>query len=157
MIGQYLVISGGVGDATDGTSGHAYLGDTWALDTTAPTNWECLDDGAFAAALVWPKHIVATCFFVGKKLVTLQPNRSAFKKRSRSQHLCEQQHDAVAVQFLATLAQSGTVACVQFSCITFSAELALQCHATPSLCCVLVTWSACSAGRSGSRGCSCWR
>ena len=77
VIGQYFVISGGVGDATDGTGGHVYLGDTWALDTTAPTSWECLDDGAWAASLVWPKHIVATCFFIGKKLVTLQPNRSA--------------------------------------------------------------------------------
>ena len=76
MIGQYFVVSGGVGDAPGGASGHVYLGDTWALDTSAPTNWECLDDGALAASLVWPKHIVATCFFVGKKLVTLQPNRS---------------------------------------------------------------------------------
>ena len=82
VIGQYLVIAGGVGDATNGMSGRAYLGDAWALDTTAPTKWECLDDGAFAASLVWPKHIVATCFFVGKKLVTLQPNRSAEQNRS---------------------------------------------------------------------------
>ena len=98
VIGQYFVISGGVGDATDRTGGHEYLGDTWALDTTAPTNWECLDDGAFAASLVWPKHIVATCFFVGRKLVTLQPNRSATKHRSHSQHLCEQQFDTCAAK-----------------------------------------------------------
>ncbi len=76
MVGQYFVISGGVGDAGADGAGHMYLGDTWALDTTVPTTWECLDDGGvWSAPLVWPKNIVSTCCFVSKKLITLQPNR----------------------------------------------------------------------------------
>ena len=75
MVGQYFVISGGVGGDSGTGGGHVYFGDTWALDTTAPTTWECLDNGDWAASLVWPKSIVSTCFFVGKQLITLQPNR----------------------------------------------------------------------------------
>lgn len=76
MIGGLLLISGGAniptGSSTAATQQH---GDTWVLDTSSPIMWECLDDGAWASKLLWPKHVTANCCFVGQRLYTLKPNR----------------------------------------------------------------------------------
>lgn len=75
MIGSFLLISGGAHVTGGAAAASKQHGDTWVIDTSSPIMWECLDDGAWAAKLLWPKHVAANCCFVGQRLYTLKPNR----------------------------------------------------------------------------------
>ncbi|KAK9825409.1 hypothetical protein WJX81_002378 [Elliptochloris bilobata] len=72
ILSRFLLVAGGMQNAPNGAL--RLLGDLHVLDMTAPA-WECLDEGAWAAAAKPCRGAGAWSAFSGARLLTLRPGR----------------------------------------------------------------------------------